>query len=418
MNISLTPNRSSHNLSFASQSSPGNADEKHSQLIEKYITDLEDLTKQLVELQTEEPSEVFSDDCVELQKFCFKLEFLIQFRLKEKKSFFESNNLSVNTSNDGSISAYTSKDYWTFFLESLKSSRGFQDAIKYVKNISELKTNIGRGRAFIRFCLQYHRLADAIQQIMMDQKIVNNWYKEKAVWHNESQKARVFQLLYDLTDIKFELISKSNFELDTTWPSIQQHPNNPRIQITRHRTNSLTSYTSYYQEKEHVDNLSSTPHDLDGEFLMSKMNRAANQEDDTKSVHSTHQQEIEQQEHKITELTNRLALKENQLDTVIEELKKKDDSNYSKQDASVSSNDNNSTMFLEKMEAQIKFLNDQLAAKVNQNLELNECLIKQTSMCENLSEMLRQSQDKVVALDADRLKSISTIEKMQGQFGK
>lgn len=251
----------------------------------------------------------------------------------------------------------------------------------------------------------------------------SNWYKEKAVWFNESQKSRVFQLLYDLTDINFELISKSNFELDTTWPSAQ-HPNNPRIQITRHRTNSLTSYTSYYQEKDNVDNLSSTPHDLDGEFLMSKMNRAT-QEDDNKSVgiHSTYQLELEQQEHKITELTNRLALKENQLDTVIEELKKKDDSIYStngtnnsKQDVS-SSNDNNSTMFLEKMEAQIKYLNDQLAAKVNQNLELNECLVKQTSMCENLSEMLKQSQEKVVALDADRLKGISTIEKIQGQFG-
>jgi hypothetical protein len=173
MNISLTPNRSAHNLSFVSQSSPKNVDEKHSQLIEKYITDLEELTKRLLELQTENPNEVFSDDCVELQKLCFKFEFLIQFRLKEKKSFFDTNSLSVSShSNDGSITAYTSKDYWTFFLESLKSSRGFQDAIKYVRNIPELKTNIGRGRAFIRFCLQYHRLADAIQQIMMDQKLV------------------------------------------------------------------------------------------------------------------------------------------------------------------------------------------------------------------------------------------------------
>ena len=38
-------------------------------------------------------------------------------------------------------------------------------------------------------------------------------------------------------------------------------------------------------------------------------------------------------------------------------------------------------------------------------------------MCENLSELLRQSQDKLAFLDADRLKNIHVAEKMQDQFG-
>ncbi len=252
----------------------------------------------------------------------------------------------------------------------------------------------------------------------------SNWYKEKAVWYNESQKSRIFQFLYDLTEINFDLISKSNFELDTTWPSVQlNNPNNPRILITRHRTNSITSYTSYYQEKDHIDNLSSTPHDLEGEFLFQKMNKVTEDDAESVDIHNTYQLELENHESKIAELTNRLALKESQLDTVIEELKKKDEpqmsangTQNSKHDVS-SSNDNDSTMFLEKMAAQITFLNDQLASKVNQNLELNDCLIKQTSMCENLSELLRQSQDKLAFLDADRSKNIHVAEKMQDQFG-
>lgn len=153
-----------------------NNEDKQTNLIEKYLTDLEDIVKKLIEYQGNNKEEVFSDDCNELQKFCFKFEFLIQFKLKEKKGLFDTSNLSISsTSGENSqnlISVYSSKDYWSFISDVLKSSRGFQDAIKYVKNLRDVKTNIGRGRAFIRFCLQYHRLADAIQQLMMEDKVI------------------------------------------------------------------------------------------------------------------------------------------------------------------------------------------------------------------------------------------------------
>lgn len=424
--MNITPNTKSqlNSSSFASSSPNNNSDDKHLALIEKFVTDLEDLTAKLVDIQQENPDQVFTDDCPELQKFCFKLEFLIQFRLKEKKSFFDTSNLSVanNIADDGNsqnpISIYSSKDYWVFFIESLKSSRGFQDAIKYVKGLNELKTNLGRGRAFIRFCLQYHRLADAIQQIFMEEKKVNNWYKDKAIWYNESQKSRVFQLLYDINEINFELLSKNNFELDTTWPTLTlNNPNNPKIQVTRHRTNSLASYTSYYVEKEQGENLlSSTPHDIDGEhFLISKMNQSS----DNKSMdlHSSYQMEFENQEAKITELTNKLALKDNHLDINLDELKTKkpiDDKDIFS--TTKSEADNDSTMFLEKMAAQIDSLNDQLRVKVHQNNDLNNCLIKQTNMCENLSDLMKENQDKIRILSGVREKNLDFIERQQGDF--
>lgn len=161
------------NTTIASPNS--SIEEKQLNLIQKYLNDLEDLAKKLAEQQAANPDEVFSDDCTDLQKFCSKLEFLIQFKIKEKKSIFDSTLSISSAAVDGAsnlITTYSSRDYWSFFVEVFKSSRGFQDAIKYVKSLNELKTNIGRGRAFIRFCLQYHRLADAIQQLMMEKKIV------------------------------------------------------------------------------------------------------------------------------------------------------------------------------------------------------------------------------------------------------
>jgi hypothetical protein len=76
---------------------------------------------------------------------------------------------------------------------------------------------------------------------------------EKAVWHNEEYKSRVIQLLYDLNDVSFDLISKNNFELDTTWPTIELQNNSKynrnraknRLNYrNRTRGNSISSFIS------------------------------------------------------------------------------------------------------------------------------------------------------------------------------
>lgn len=230
-------------MNIGTSSTPSKDLNKQAKIIEKIISDLEDLAKKLIDLQQVnqiESTYVIRDDCLELQKFCAKLEYLIQFNLKEKKG------ASLNSqSND-------SREYWTFILDVLKSSRSFEDAVKYVKNINEIKTNIGRARAFIRFCLQYHRLADAIQQITMDDKILSSWYKEQSIWLNENNKSRIISVLYDLNDLNFELISRNNFELDTTWPTIYLNtPNKNNFNNeNRNRTFSVCSYTSINTEKD------------------------------------------------------------------------------------------------------------------------------------------------------------------------
>jgi hypothetical protein len=230
-------------MNIGATNTPSKDLNKQVKIIEKLVADLEDLAKKLIDQQQADSSVVIRDDSLELQKFCAKLEYLIQVNLKEKKGL--------------SSQANDQREYWSFILDALKSSRSFEDAIKYVRNINEIKTNIGRARAFIRFCLQYHRLADAMQQITMEHKVLNAWYKESSVWLNEGLKSRIIQLLYDLSDANFELISRNNFELDTTWPTINLNTpnrNNFNKNFDRHRTFSITSYTSINteREKDHV----------------------------------------------------------------------------------------------------------------------------------------------------------------------
>ena len=195
----LSSNRSTPSVQNAANATPraSSRQEKYSKIVEKVLSDLEELGKKIIKISRrenlddeDEPNEYFSDendsgetitirdDCYELQKFCFKLEFLLQFELKEKKSAgFLSQPSTPSTAGQQldaglSMSACLKREYWSFMNDALKSSRSFQDAIKYAKSINEIKTPLGKARAFIRFCLQYHRLADAVQQLMMEDKVV------------------------------------------------------------------------------------------------------------------------------------------------------------------------------------------------------------------------------------------------------
>ena len=64
------------------------------------------------------------------------------------------------------------RNYWNFFALALKESKGLYDTVLYALNSQEVKTSTGRGRLFLRFCLQNHRLGDVIQQSFMMTKIV------------------------------------------------------------------------------------------------------------------------------------------------------------------------------------------------------------------------------------------------------
>ncbi len=100
------------------------------------------------------------------------LEQLLQVDLKSNTQFYQ---ILIFISNflDQKFSLNNNKrNYWNFFSLALKESKGLYDTILYVLNSQEVKTSTGRGRLFIRFCIQNHRLGDVIQQSFMMIKIV------------------------------------------------------------------------------------------------------------------------------------------------------------------------------------------------------------------------------------------------------
>ncbi|XP_050747563.1 FYVE and coiled-coil domain-containing protein 1 isoform X4 [Gymnogyps californianus] len=121
--------------------------------LQRIIRDLQDAVTELSK-EFKEGGEPITDDSVNLQKFSYKLEYLLQFDQKEK------NTLLGNR-----------KDYWDYFCDCLAKVKGANDGIRFVKSITELRTSLGKGRAFLRYSLVHQRLADTLQQCFMNTKV-------------------------------------------------------------------------------------------------------------------------------------------------------------------------------------------------------------------------------------------------------
>uniref|UniRef100_A0A8C4U1V7 FYVE and coiled-coil domain-containing protein 1 n=1 Tax=Falco tinnunculus TaxID=100819 RepID=A0A8C4U1V7_FALTI len=157
----------------------------------------------VIELSKEfkEGGEPITDDSVNLQKFSYKLEYLLQFDQKEK------NTLLGNR-----------KDYWDYFCDCLAKVKGANDGIRFVKSITELRTSLGKGRAFLRYSLVHQRLADTLQQCFMNTKVTSDWYYARSPFLNSKMSSDIVGQLYELTDVQFDLASRG-YDLDAAWPA-------------------------------------------------------------------------------------------------------------------------------------------------------------------------------------------------------
>ncbi|XP_067890830.1 FYVE and coiled-coil domain-containing protein 1-like isoform X2 [Heterodontus francisci] len=95
-----------------------------------------------------------------LHRLCTKLEYLLQYDQKEKKSIFGSR-----------------KDYWDYFCTCLNSHKCGTDALKFIKHTTRLNTSMGKGRAFIRYCLVQQQLADTLQLCFLNQELASSEFK-------------------------------------------------------------------------------------------------------------------------------------------------------------------------------------------------------------------------------------------------
>ncbi|XP_051871690.1 FYVE and coiled-coil domain-containing protein 1 isoform X2 [Pristis pectinata] len=168
--------------------------------IQRIIRDLKDAISEL-NREHKEIGEPITDDSTNLHKCCLKLEYLLQFDQKEKTSFLGNK-----------------RDYWDFFCSCLAKVKGANDGIRFVKSIPELKTSLGKGRAFIRYSLVHQRLADTFQQCLMNVKVTSDWYYARSPLLKSHLVSDIVIHLYELNEVQFDLASRGH-DLDATWPT-------------------------------------------------------------------------------------------------------------------------------------------------------------------------------------------------------
>ncbi|XP_065484201.1 FYVE and coiled-coil domain-containing protein 1 isoform X1 [Caloenas nicobarica] len=168
--------------------------------LQRIIRDLQDAVTELSK-EFKEGGEPITDDSVNLQKFSYKLEYLLQFDQKEKSTLLG-----------------TRKDYWDYFCDCLAKVKGANDGIRFVKSITELRTSLGKGRAFLRYSLVHQRLADTLQQCFMNTKVTSDWYYARSPFLNSKMSSDIVGHLYELTDVQFDLASRG-YDLDAAWPA-------------------------------------------------------------------------------------------------------------------------------------------------------------------------------------------------------
>ncbi|XP_038077168.1 FYVE and coiled-coil domain-containing protein 1-like [Patiria miniata] len=142
-----------------------------------------------------------TDDSLVLHKFCAKLEYLLQIEMKGRTSILGGR-----------------RDYWEYFYKCLSKVKGLNDGLRFVRAMAEVKSSLGRGRAFIRYSLVHHRLGDSMQQCVSNVKVTSDWYSQMGVLLNTVHSSTVINALYELNDIQFDL-SPTGYDLDTAWPT-------------------------------------------------------------------------------------------------------------------------------------------------------------------------------------------------------
>ncbi|CAJ1060414.1 FYVE and coiled-coil domain-containing protein 1 [Xyrichtys novacula] len=224
--------------------------------LQRIIRDLHEAVAELAK-EYRESGEPITDDSTNLHKFSYKLEYLLQFDQKEKTTFLG-----------------TRKDYWDYFSDCLAKVKGANDGIRFVKSITELKTSLGKGRAFIRYSLVHQRLADTLQQCLMNQRVTSDWYYARSPFLKPHLSVDIVSHLYELNEVQFDVASRG-YDLDASWPTFARrtlgNANSPgHMWKPPSRSSSINSLASTYSQQA-----SEIPYSPDfGQGLLNDLNES------------------------------------------------------------------------------------------------------------------------------------------------
>ncbi|XP_070687936.1 FYVE and coiled-coil domain-containing protein 1 isoform X2 [Pempheris klunzingeri] len=203
--------------------------------LQRIIRDLHEAVAELAK-EYRESGEPITDDSTNLHKFSYKLEYLLQFDQKEKTSFLG-----------------TKKDYWDYFSDCLAKIKGANDGIRFVKSITELKTSLGKGRAFIRYSLVHQRLADTLQQCLMNQRVTSDWYYARSPFLKPHLSVDIISHLYELNEVQFDVAARGH-DLDASWPTFARRTLGSANSLCHmwkppSRSSSINSLASTYSQQ-------------------------------------------------------------------------------------------------------------------------------------------------------------------------
>ncbi|KAB1278720.1 RUN and FYVE domain-containing protein 4 [Camelus dromedarius] len=145
-----------------------------------------------------------TDASAELHRLCGCLELLLQFDQKEQKGFLRPR-----------------KDYWDFLCTALGQQRGNTEPARFVHSQSKLKTSLGKGRAFIRFCLARGQLAEFLQLCLLNPELIREWYGPRSPLVCPELQEDILDSLYALNEVAFDL-DLQRPDLDGAWPMFSE----------------------------------------------------------------------------------------------------------------------------------------------------------------------------------------------------
>ncbi|KAL8183078.1 UNVERIFIED_CONTAM: hypothetical protein K2H54_014281 [Gekko kuhli] len=154
----------------------------------------------------------------------------------------------------------------------------------------ELKTAVGKGRAFIRYCLVHQQLAETLQLCFLEPKVTSEWYYARSPFLNQERWLDILGSLYELDGVAFHL-ALCRADLDAAWPVASGIlPQRPEETAARSQVEKATSQVgnsngdckSYQGAKEDGRNpsemkdhhvIQSTAHSLFGPGLENSMEK-------------------------------------------------------------------------------------------------------------------------------------------------
>ncbi|XP_049624895.1 RUN and FYVE domain-containing protein 4 [Suncus etruscus] len=145
-----------------------------------------------------------TDTSAELHRLCGCLEQLLQFEQKEQKRILRA-----------------PRGYWDFFCMALSQQRGDTESVCFVHSQNKLQTPLGKGRAFIRFCLVHGQLAESLQLCLLDSKFTREWYGPRSPLLCPKLQEDLLDSLYALNAVTFNL-DLQRADLDEAWPMFSE----------------------------------------------------------------------------------------------------------------------------------------------------------------------------------------------------